>query len=415
MLKIRVTPRLTTGLFSFGVVIPALFAQFSQPQPLIQLLGTNIVPVEAVDTGGTTQHFLDLYGLRSHDVVNIVSTRADLCSLLLSFEVRTGDPVDCQEVVSTWLYSDVRSRTQGIVPKASIKGASIVRVLPGPRLVHTYFEPESGVFREVPSYSFDMTGHFGIDGLRTLHFGATADSAFPVDSTTYVLNEEFNLDWGDVLNGAPMDVTPIRVALQDAERSNAAAMLGLFPDELYTEVNGSAPPSANKHCGNMNDCPVSERQHCTGAPQYDCFGPTPTDPCGATALDFAALTSGTSVDVPFGQLWDFRDTFLDSHEAGQQYIRDYYFFSSFMETDLTTLLHFVSLIPLASDSIDVLMNGQDSEIVVSSDLVTEALGIINHHRDIQNGALQRTLDRVEADLLASVDLTRAEFMEAFFE
>jgi len=111
------------------------------------------------------------------------------------------------------------------------------------------------------------------------------------------------------------------------------------------------------------------------------------------------------------ECYDIRDDFLIKTAKGQDYITYYYRLSSIGAIDASNVGDYFAFATDIINVVDLIQNGADSDIPVTTSLKNSAVDIINDHRALTSDPeLVGYLDAIEADLVQYENKTVLEII-----
>jgi hypothetical protein len=170
-----------------------------------------------------------------------------------------------------------------------------------------------------------------------------------------------------------------------------------FNQTVYDRSNQAPkPPEGGGGCGmcggGNGSCDMSG-----GCVPNDC-GKNTTD---QTGTDNNLISASAIYNNQIG--YDFRDNLLSQYQLGQKYIAYYYHLSyvvrTFSTINVSNFAKHFELCGLIYQSVDILTNGSNDNIPISSELKAKGIDLINDYRDYSdNEEYLKMLDNITADL-----------------
>ena len=296
----------------------------------------------------------------------------------------------------------------GTLSESELMGISLIRSWNG-LMVHEYYESGALGLVEVPALSAVLDGPISSGLLRMLHFGATGRSGMPQRSDIYSLGVDGTAyQFG---NGQNRDL--YLAVLSDPHRSNGAYTTGIADAQIMEAILGV--PGAFFTCESDPACVDNSPGNCwvtIGDDKGDCVSlEDDPGPCMFRGM----IQGGYSLPLPLEKAWDVRDTFLTQSETGRQYVTYFYMLSAidgvFQPSD-TPLMDV--LMPGAENAMNVLLYGQDQDVVIPQTTADAAIDYINVLRSrTSNRLLQAAINRAELDIMIYTGMQRSDFVTAF--
>lgn len=385
-----------------------LFMTGTSPYPLFVVAGKDVQAVSAILTSSTPSYWLDVLSIDSLDNVHIQVSQSTLEELSSALVVAKKEEFVAGGPFGIELYSSATAVGSGEVP--GVKAIGTLECVDENTLRYRFFRYEQAHYVEDATVTISLKGPFVRQYSLLMHLAATSSGqTLDVETSRYMLSSTSDSGLASGFWQRPLDHTLVLEALANTEFSAGARAIGFFTDELYNAILGYTPSATAKHCGNNSDCPVSVRQHCTGYPQYDCFGPD-DDGCSTSMIQVA---SSNTIIPNYALLWVFRDTFLEEYPRGVEYRNYYYIFSHFAKMDGASLLLYADFLPHAYSAVNKLLEGNSTDIIVTEALFDAAMAIIDHHSNVSSVLVQSILAIAAEDLNAYYGMTRAQFITAF--
>lgn len=202
------------------------------------------------------------------------------------------------------------------------------------------------------------------------------------------------------------------VACNDREVSTTNSQIN---EEIPT-----APPVFN---GGIGDPDPNFCEGCgeSDFPADECYGNTcmevPIDGEGCPVTEINSMSQELGLDSELNSMiaYDYRDNFMISTRKGQQYISHYSEIGHFMHDNhimtTTNVVDFLNFGVEVYSKVDLLRNGSDNSVIVTSEFKFTALNFINLIREnAPPQYLSNRLDMIEHDLDLFEGMTRLEVL-----
>lgn len=345
---------------------------------------------------------------------------AKLPLLLASLRTRDGTVPGPQQVSRILTYCGPERTNPAEGPLNVIHGISILRQSGIGQEVHELyrFDEVDGLFLEDTDASRPLDGALTLDDVLLLHYGCVPPSPEGGPgkrSRIEVLFAPASAPFVDAWPGGETAVE-LRLALLSSPRfQTGMSLIAAHGEGLYSALGHGEPGAivrchALPMCGWMlppNKCLIGflSIRCATDLKKLDC----PLAQLEATIHGGATAPGSNTPSLPLAQAWEFRDSFLAQSETGRRYIAWYYKLGALLEIDVADVPAYLELLQKASHAMDLLLDEQSTEVVITQELANSILAVLAIQRSrIHHVEILAILDQVEADVMWMTGLTREE-------
>lgn len=405
MRPIKIMKNYGLSFLVLGMLLFLLICCGSKDKGKIEIMGEKVTIENKFDIYEYDSNFLNYHKIQSLYMVDNQSSFDEKNFLKILKALLPEDQYNYLKEDSYYIQCYIKNKVlpKGVISSKNIVGFSLF-TFEDDGINHYYFRKnKEDEFYNIEKLNLKFNELLTLKETLLLHFGSF--SSTPENSGIVILRKNISKEQLKWVSKWPRN-NDNKGKLLERIYGDPSLNFGVaYADDL---------PGGSSNCGIRAGCEFATGTSTCRADEsglnYSCVSLGEDDECWRNQV-VALVSTDVASTINATNFTKFKLDFLKQNNYQKKYIGYYHLFSKYAKMQPNNISDYVEIIPELDRAVDLMMNDQlDDEIILTPELYTKVLEILNKHADISNEDFVLMREDVKNDINKTINFSEAQVL-----